>query len=396
MGRATMITVAHVITGLGRGGAETMLLKLLQQTDRSQFSMRVFSLLAPPGPLAERIEALGIPVEALGMGRQIPSPGRLWHLARRLRATRPDMVQTWMYHGDLVGGIAAKLASVRLPVLWNIRQSTFDAGHSRRRTMRIARVCAMLSSRLPQRIICCSDVARRVHVDLGYDDSKIQVIPNGFDSTAFRPDAEARAAIRAELGVPADSPLVGMVARFDAQKDHQTFIAAAGRVHARMPNVRFVLCGTGVDRNNAELVDWIARAGLSGVSHLLGERADIARVTAALDLATLSSAFGEGFPNVLGEAMACEVACVATDVGESGYVVGDTGRVVPPRDPAALANAWTELLVDDAARRALGRLARQRVVDNFAIARVTRTYESAYQAIVAANMGSREPLPHLS
>jgi len=389
-----MITIAHVITGLRKNGAETMLYKLLQQTDRSQFSVRVFTLLAPPGPLAERIQALGIPVDALGISRGVPNPMAIWHLAGALRDMRPDLVQTCMYHADLVGGLAAKLASIRLPVLWNIRQSTFDPDHSRRRTIGVARLCARLSSHLPHAIICCSETARRVHVDLGYDESKIQVIPNGFDPVAFHPDPEARTALRAELGLNADTPLIGVVARNDRQKDHQTFVAAAARLHTRMPNVHFVLCGNGVDQSNAELTGWVNGAGLSDRCHLLGERNDVARVTAALDLATLSSAYGEGFPNVLGEAMACEVPCVATDVGDSAHVVGDAGRIVPARDADALARAWGELLTaGNEERKALGQRARRRVIENFSISRVTHAYEAAYRSVVDSTFSSRQPLP---
>ena len=391
-----MITVAHVITGLRQNGAETMLLKLLQQTDRTQFSVRVFTLLAPPGPLAARIEGLGIRVDALGISRGVPNPLGIWRLATALRDMRPDVVQTWMYHADLVGGVAAKLASMRLPVLWNIRQSTFDPTHTRRRTVGVARLCARLSSRLPERIICCSEAARGVHVALGYDESRIQVIPNGFDATAFRPDPDSRVAFRAELGLPPDTPLVGMVARVDPQKDHRTFVAAAARLHARLPNVHFVLCGNGSEHAIAELTGWIERDGLRQVCHVLGERNDIPRVAAALDVATLSSAFGEGFPNVLGEAMACEVPCVATDVGDSAYVLGDSGRIVPPRDPDALAGAWGDLLTaGDDVRKALGQRGRRRIVDNFSISRIARSYEAAYRSVVASTVRSRQPLPNV-
>jgi glycosyltransferase involved in cell wall biosynthesis len=391
-----MITIAHVITGLRQNGAETMLLKLLQQTDRTQFAVRVFTLLAPPGPLAERIEGLGIRVDALGISRGVPNPLGIWRLTTALRDMRPDVVQTWMYHADLVGGLAAKLVSLRLPVLWNIRQSTFDPTHTRRRTVGVARLCARLSSHLPEKIICCSEAARGVHVALGYDESRIQVIPNGFDPAAFRPDPDSRIAFRAELGLPPDTPLVGMVARVDPQKDHRTFVAAAARLHARLPNVHFVLCGNGSDQAIAELTGWIERDGLRQICHVLGERNDIPRVTAALDLATLSSAFGEGFPNVLGEAMACEVPCVATDVGDSAYVLGDSGRIVQPRDPDALAGAWGDLLTaGDGVRKALGEQARHRIVDNFSISRVARSYEAAYRSVVASTVRSRQPLPNV-
>jgi glycosyltransferase involved in cell wall biosynthesis len=392
-----MIAVAHVITSLGRGGAETMLLKLLQHTDRAQFSPYVFSLMAPPGALAERVEALGGPVEALGVSRTLPNPNRVWHLAKRLRAVRADVVQTWMYHGDFVGGVAAKLASLRVPVIWNIRQSNFDVTQSRRRTIQLARLCAALSTRLPSQILCCSDVARRLHVAMGYDASKFHLIPNGFDLVAFRPDADARAAVRAELGVPPRAALVGLVARFDPQKDHETFVAAAARLHVGAPDVHFVLCGAGIDAGNATLAGWIERAGIASVCRLLGERTDIPRLTAAFDVATLSSAYGEGFPNVLGEAMACEVPCVATDVGDSAHIIGDTGRVVPARDADALANAWSAMLgADEAVRRDLGQRARRRIMDHFSITRVARSYEAVYQSVVAAVAGARHPMPRLS
>ena len=226
--------------------------------------------------------------------------------------------------------------------------------------------------------------------------SRTQVIPNGFDPTAFRPDPDSRIAFRAELGLPPDTPLVGMVARVDPQKDHRTFVAAAARLHARLPNVHFVFCGNGSEKAIAELTGWIERDGLRQVCHVLGERNDIPRVAAALDVATLSSAFGEGFPNVLGEAMACEVPCVATDVGDSAYVLGDSGRIVPPRDPDALAGAWGELLTaGDDVRKALGQRGRRRIVDNFSISRVARSYEAAYRSVVASTVRSRQPLPNV-
>jgi glycosyltransferase involved in cell wall biosynthesis len=222
------------------------------------------------------------------------------------------------------------------------------------------------------------------------------LIPNGFDPVAFRPDPDARTALRAELRLSTDAPLIGVVARYDRQKDHQTFVAAAARLHARLPNVHFVLCGNGVDQANVELMGWINAAGLSHVCHLLGERNDVARVTAALDLATLSSAYGEGFPNVLGEAMACEVPCVATDVGDSAHVVGDAGRIVPAGDADALARAWGDLLTAGKDElKTLGQRARRRILENFSISRVTHSYEAAYRSVVASTFGARQPLPNV-
>ena len=378
-----MIEVAHIITGLGTGGAETMLLKLLSHSDRERFSSRVYSLSGASGAIAERIQALGVPVTSLEMARQIPDPLVLLRLSRLLRASGANLVQTWMYHADLVGSLAAKMARTGAPIIWNIRQGNLDRELNRPRTLALIRLCAKLSAHVPHTIICCSSDARRVHSSIGYCDAKIRVIANGFDTDVFRPDPVARAAVRAELGITDETVLIGLVARFDPQKDHRTFIEAAARLVARRPGVHFVMCGSGITRGNPQLVEWIDAAGLGDVCHLLGERTDVPRLVAAMDLASLSSR-GEGFPNVLGEAMACGVPCVATNVGDSAVIIGDTGLVVPPRDPAALAEAWEELLaLGRPYLESLGSRARHRVAEKFSITAVVQCYERAYEEIAS-------------
>ena len=366
-----------------------MLLKLLSHSDRARFSSRVYSLSGSSSAIADRIRALGVPVTSFSMARRAPDPWAIVRLSRLLRASRADLVQTWMYHADLVGSAAAKLARTGAPIVWNIRQGNLDRELNRPRTLALIRLCAKLSSRVPHTIICCSSDARRVHSSIGYCDEKIRVIGNGFDTAVFRPDAAARAAVRAELGISDDTLVIGLVARFDPQKDHRTFIGAAARLIAGRPRVRFLLCGSGITPGNAQLMEWIDAAGLRGACHLLGERTDVPRLVAAMDIASLSSR-GEGFPNVLGEAMSCGVPCVATNVGDSAVIIGDTGRVVPPRDPAALAEAWEELLVRGRARlEELGVRARRRVAEKFSIDAVVRVYEQAYDEIVSSRRDHR-------
>ncbi|HWF86438.1 MAG TPA: glycosyltransferase, partial [Vicinamibacterales bacterium] len=379
-----MIKVAHVINALSIGGAELMLLKLLTRIDRQSFEPRVYTLLSPAGSIGDAIRELGIPVRELGMTRGVPNPVRVLRLASWLRHDAPDLVQTWLYHADLVGGLAARCAAIGAPVVWNIRNSTLDAFSSRPRTFRVVKACASVSTWLPDAIICCSHNASSLHAAVGYARQKLTVIPNGFDLATFRPNPAARAAIRHELGIPDRAPVIGVIGRFDPQKDFRTFVDAAGRLHAILPEAHFVLCGHDVDRTNRELMQWVDTAGVALSSHLLGERTDVADVDAALDLATSSSAYGEAFPNAVGEAMACAVPCVVTDVGDSARIVGDTGRVVPPRDPPALAAAWLDLLtLGDEQRRDIGRRARQRVADSFSIDTVVRAYEDTYRRVLA-------------
>ena len=390
-----MIKIAHVINALSIGGAEGMLLKLLTRIDRDSFEPRVYTLLSPAGSIGDRIKELGIPVRELGMGRGAPNPARVLQLAGWFRGDRPDIVQTWLYHADLVGGLAARCAAIGAPVVWNIRNSTLDASASRARTFRVVKVCASVSTWLPDAIICCSHKACSLHAAVGYARQKLNVIPNGFDLAAFRPNPAARAALRRELGVSDQAPLIGVVGRFDPQKDFRTFIEAAGRLRSLVPDAHFVLCGHDVDWNNRELTRWVESAGVASCSHLLGERTDIADIDAALDLATSSSSYGEAFPNAVGEAMACAVPCVVTDVGDSARIVGDAGRVVPPCDPPALAAAWLDLLtLDGEQRRELGRRARQRVAESFSIDVIARAYEDTYKRVLAIRTPTTSRLRH--
>jgi len=370
-----------VINSLSVGGAQMMMHKLLSRIDRSIFSPEVVSLTSR-GDLGDKIADLDIPLRVLGMRRGIPDPRYLLQLAGHFRHSRPDLVQTWMYHADLLGGLAARLAS-RPPVIWNIRHSNLDPAIDRPTTIYAAKICAMTSGSLPVRIVCCAQKARQMHEDLGYRADKMRVIPNGFDLEKFKPSAESRIAVCRELGIPEHALVIGFVSRFHPMKDHQGFIRAAALLGQRGHEVHYILCGDGVAWSNEELANAIKAFGMKGIFHLLGRRVDVPRLTAAFDIAVSPSACGEAFSNTIGEAMACAVPCAVTDVGDSAAIVGDTGKVVPPKDPEAIAYAWQELIAMGAERRLeLGLRARQRVLECFALDSVVRQYEELYLSIL--------------
>lgn len=371
--------VTHVITGLGVGGAEVMLLRLLSRTDRDQFQPTVISL-TDHGVLGEQIESLGIPVYGLGMRPNRPDPRALGHLVRQLRRDQPDLVQTWLYHADLLGGLAAQVAG-RVPIAWGVHNTNLAPAINKRGTLLVSQLCARLSAWLPTAIVYCSEATKQAHLAIGYRPEKSVVIPNGFDLDLFRPNAAARVEVRHELGLPIDVPLIGLVARYHPAKGHRTFVEAARLLAACRSDVHFVLVGDGVDWENHELAGWIDATGPRDRFHLLGRRRDAPRLQASFDLGTSSSA-GESLSLVVGEAMACAVPCVVTDVGGSAYLVGDTGRVVPPGDAAALAAGWHDLLaLDPAARADLGRRARQRIADHFGLPQIVRHYEQLYERL---------------
>ncbi len=161
-------------------------------------------------------------------------------------------------------------------------------------------------------------------------------------------------------------------------KDYPTFLEAAALIVKQVPQAEFILVGTGVDATNSELTSLISKLGIQKHVHLLGERSDLPAITASLDLAVSSSAFGEGFPNVVGEAMACGVPVVATDIGDTAWVMGDTGRLVPAKDPQALAAACLEVLsLPSEKRHELGENGRQRIAEHFSLASVLAHFDSA-------------------
>lgn len=381
--------VVHVITGLELGGAETALYKLLARCNRAYFDPTVVSLTGL-GPVGGRIRELGIPVFPLGMEGALSAVGGTARLIRRLRATGPMLVQTWMYHADLLGGLAA-FCTGKIPVVWGIRQSNFDPKLSKRTTVWTAKACARLSARLPTAIIACSNRARTVHLEFGYN-GPIAVIPNGFDLQLFWPDRDARNRVRAALGIPPEALLIGLVARFDPQKDHKTFVHAAGRVARRHPDAQFLFCGEGVTQKNVELSPLLRDAGVTERCHLLGRRVDMPAINAALDIAVSSSAWGEGFSNAIGEAMSCAVPCVVTDVGDSAEIVGGTGRIVAPCDPAALADAIATLIELGAeGRKHLGAEARRRIGERYELGHIVRRYEEKYLEILDGVRNRRPP-----
>ena len=376
----TSLKVAICITGLEVGGAETFLAELLKHKP-DDFEVRVYSLI-DGGPIAERIAELGIRVTGLHMQAGRPSFRALFALASELRAFKPDIVHTWMYHADLIGGVAAKMAGVK-HVIWHLHNSDLSPQRVRLMTRIVVRTCAVLSYVVPQRIVSCSEAGAVVHKRKGYSAKRIVVIPNGVDTQRFQPSADARVSVREELDLDPQARLIGLIARIDPQKNHRGFFDAARIFFAQGADSDFLLAGRGVTPDDWQLPGWRDETGHPERITLAGPRTDVPRVMAALDVAT-STSLGEAFPIVLIEAMACGVPCVATDVGDSALIVSDTGIVVPADDPGALAEAWEQLLgLPVAERQDLGRRARDRVVSNYSIDHIASRFWGLYREISA-------------
>jgi glycosyltransferase involved in cell wall biosynthesis len=356
--------ILHVIAGLNNGGAEGVLHRLVV-ADRKNVH-HVVSL-SDEGSYGSRLASAGIVVDALHMQGRTGTVRSLSALYRIIRTTAPDVVQTWMYHADLIGGVVARLAGIPT-VVWGIRNCRLDVGQISSRTRRIARVCAAVSSWLPKQIVSCSEEAASVHAALGYDRNKIVVISNGYDLSRFAPDAAARNRLRTQWGLAEETFLLGMVARWDPQKDHANLVAALALVRAARPEGwACVLAGPGMEEKNPMLMQLVSRHPLGDRIQLLGPRTDVPEVLNALDLHVLSSC-GEAFPNALAEAMACAVPCVTTDVGDAVQIVGSTGWIVPPSNADLLARGITQAMTarrDETAWRERQQAARARIGEHF-------------------------------
>lgn len=368
-----------MIVCLGVGGAESMLVAVTSALACTEFEPIVVTL-RDPGPLAETLGSRGIPVRSLRAHKLRSTIGLPFRLRRILRIERIDLVQTWMYHADLVGGIAGRLAGV--PVVWGIQAGARTASL---RSSVTRWICARLSRALPSAIICGANSIERIHRELGYS-GEIIVIPNSCDLQVFRPDSTARDRIRRELGLEDGTPVIGMVARLDSTKNHDMLIQATSLLDG---SVHLVLVGADVDSQSEDLRASIERAGLQRRCHLMGIRDDIAAIDASLDVFVLAS-HSEGLPLALAEAMACGVPCVATDVGECGAVIGPTGAVVPPGAVEAMAAAIGRILaLPPSDRLALGQSARARVAERYSSRAAARSYAEVWSQVLSTR-GARE------
>ena len=373
--------ICHIITGLVTGGAERMLLKLLSATDRSRFTPLVISLL-DEGAIGPDIRALGVPLLTLNMSRRVPHPAALLRLRDGIRSFEPDVIQGWMYHGNLAASLASRLVPDRPPVVWNIRQSLYDIQAEKPVTRWVIRLSARLSVH-PAAIIHNSQTGAAQHARSGFSTRRSLLIPNGFDTEVFKPSADGRQRLRHQLGVREDEFLLGLAARYHPMKDIGNFLQAAARLTRGGYAARLVLAGPGMTTDNPALMRQIGDLQLESRVIPMGTVGNMPLFFQGLDLATLSSIRGEGFPNVLGEAMACGVPCVATDVGDVRHILGDTGTLVPPAAPDALADAWSSWIkAGPNWRSQQGQQARQHITRQYALSAIVQSYEALYCRLV--------------
>lgn len=354
--------ILHVISSLGTGGAESFLVAMATALKGRGFEQHVVNVTSG-GAHGERLLAAGIPVTELGVGGVVSAATSIVPLREVVTGFGPDLLQGWMYHGDLFATLAQTMAPGKPKLFWNIRCSDMRLQDYALQLKVVVGMCARLSAR-PDLVIANSRVGGEVHKAAGYRPRRLEIVPNGIDVQRFCPDSVARATVRAELGLTEGTPLVLHVARVDPMKDHYNLLSAVEGLAGAV----IVLAGKGTEA--------LTRApAILG----LGERRDVPRLLSAGDIIVSSSAYGEGFSNAIAEGMAAGLVPVATDVGDAREIVGDCGLIVPVRDPEALRSALDRVLaLSPEERRERGRAARARIEKNFSLERAVGRFAELY------------------
>jgi glycosyltransferase involved in cell wall biosynthesis len=368
-----MTTVVHIITGLGSGGAERILFQVASRNASAPDMRQVVVSLMDDGIYGDELRIAGVEVECLHMRPSQPSFAAFLRLVKLLSRLQPDVIMTWLYHADLLGTLAARSVGVRR-VIWNIRCSDLDFSRYSPFTRWLVTLLARMS-RLPWAVATNSHVGQRAHEALGYTPKRWIYLPNGFDTEMWKPDAADRLSARRELGFSDSDIVIGMVGRKDPQKDHASFFEAVKTIIPKQPNLRLLLIGK--KTQELPIPDQLRRCAV-----VLGERQKVPHLMRAIDVLVSCSAYGEGFPNVIGEAMSSGIPCVVTDVGDSALIVGDTGKIVPPSAPQALAAAIEDMI--DRPRDdfdALSARARERIKSTYSIMQCLRRYDDLFRSV---------------
>jgi glycosyltransferase involved in cell wall biosynthesis len=374
--------IIHLITGLSTGGAERALYNVLNGGLGAQFENHVISL-TDDGTIGPSIRKLQIPVITLGIRGARPTLSSLTKLRRTVRKIQPEVIQGWMYHGNLAATLARFFARGHPPLIWSIRHSLYDLSYEKPMTQRVIKANRFFSPGA-EALLYNSSISRSQHQAFGFASVNGQVIPNGIDIERFSFSSSSRRQIRADLGIPLDTRVVGHVARLHPMKNHAGFLRASADLACRFSDVHFLLSGRGVSLKDNGLKQLIPTQ-LRDRFHLLGERSDVFKLMSAMDVFCLSSAWGEGFPNVIGEAMAMGLPCVATDIGDSGLIIGDCGAVVPSQDEKALADGIEKFLaMPSEDRRSIGASACSRIRARYSLESAVKQYAALYEDLLSA------------
>ena len=354
--------------------------QLTASIDKNRFSSRIVCL-TPLGPLGRELKAdRRIAVESLDCASTFDVPRTLYRLAKLIRSFKPDIIQTWLYHADFLGTLASAFHRDSV-LVWNVRNS--DLSQENRLSWRILTSVLARLSRVPDTIVANSIAGIDAHAQYGYATARWTHIPNGWSVAAETPTPKLRTERRHLLGLPKSGVLIGWVGRLAKQKDIGSFLTAVSLLHNRLPQMKFVLIGKNLKPDMAELKAALRNTDVRNRLIFLGEQSDVPSLLPALDAVTLTSAYGEGSPNSIGEAMAAGLPVITTDVGDARRLTPHGNWIVPPRSPEDLAAAWIALAhLAPEERARLGDENRNWIENNYSLKLMDGRYEDLYATLM--------------
>jgi glycosyltransferase involved in cell wall biosynthesis len=374
--------IVHIITSLDDGGAEHTLYKICKYDKKNK---HIVISLKGSGKYSRLLKKIKIKVYSINMRKEFSLFFKFLLMKKLLIFLKPDIVQTWLVHGDFIGGIVARLAGIKY-IVWNIRYSNLELDMVKFTTIIIIKILSKLSSLIPKFIIINSKRAKKIYEIQGYNKSKLKFIPNGFDLSILKPNNTKKIKFKKKVKVNEKIPLIGTVARYDPRKDHANLIKAISILKSKKINFLCVLAGNNINESNTDLISIINKFKVQDRIKLLGQNKNIPELMSGLDIYVQSSS-SEGFPNVVAEAMSCKTPCVVTNVGDAALIVGDTGWVVPPKNPPALARslkiAISNIKFNNWKLRCSQ--ARLRIKKNFDIINMINSYNKVWKNVLQSN-----------
>ena len=370
--------ILHIISGLGRGGAENVLYRLSSKDDK--FNHEILNL-GIEDFYVKKFENIKIKVNNLGMKNNWFNPFLIFKVIKIINNARPHIIHTWMYHADLLGGLTAKLVGFK-NIIWCVRNFTVDKQYTKFTTRIVIKMCSFFSKYIPKKIINCSLSSNYLHQSMGYPKNKCVVIANGVNTSSFKPDQNLRSNIKKKLDLE-NKFVIGFVARWDRQKDINTFINSLKIFKKEISDDwHVIMAGLNLDKRNLELVEKLKEAELYENTSLLGFVDDLVPIYNSMDICVLTSSYGEGFPNVIIEAMSCEVCCVASDIGDSKYIIGDNDFIFSAGNFMQLKNIFVNSFKSienknnwDLKKRSV----RNRVIENFSLNKMIKNYQEIWE-----------------